>query len=324
MPEPAVAHRIDSLRAPLFVSWQLTRDCDLACLHCCTDSAPGKRLRDELDAGEAMRLAADIARAEVPYVMLCGGEPLVVPHFFAVAEALGESGVRLKIETNGQQFDARVAERLARLPVRSIQISLDGDSQEVYERQRTGGSLAKAHAACRAVRAAGLPLEITFAPTRINMHEAAAVIRRAHEFGAFRFNTGKLMRVGTAARLWNRLESPAADYDAYRRLLEREAGAIGRDMEFCYAPFKLEDALQASLDEPPATLLVLPNGWVKVAAALPQVCADLRHQSLAQAWSAYCGAWRDEAMLASIRRAIDDDSRHADANKWHRLEVSQV
>jgi hypothetical protein len=150
------------------------------------------------------------------------------------------------------------------------------------------------------------------------------VIRRAHEFGAFRFNTGKLMRVGTAARLWNRLESPAADYDAYRRLLEREAGAIGRDMEFCYAPFKLEDALQASLDEPPATLLVLPNGWVKVAAALPQVCADLRHQSLAQAWSAYCGAWRDEAMLASIRRAIDDDSWHADANKWHRLEVSQV
>ena len=53
------------------------------------------------------------------------------------------------------------------LPVRSIQVSLDGDTQEVYGRQRPGGSLASAHAACRAVRAAGLPLEITFAPTRI-------------------------------------------------------------------------------------------------------------------------------------------------------------
>ncbi len=31
---------------------------------------------------------------------------------------------------------------------------------------------------------------------------------------------------------------------------------------------------------PPATLLVLPNGWVKVAAALPQICADLRRHSL--------------------------------------------
>jgi MoaA/NifB/PqqE/SkfB family radical SAM enzyme len=318
-----VAHRIDSLRAPLFVSWQLTRDCDLACLHCCTDSAPGKRLRDELDAGEALRLADEIARSEVPYVMLCGGEPLVVPHFFEVAEALGAAGVRLKIETNGQRFDARVAERLARLPVRSIQISLDGDSQEVYERQRPGGSLAKAHAACRAARAAGLPLEVTFAPTRVNMHEAAAVIRRAHELGAFRFNTGKLMRIGTAARLWNRLESPASEYDAFRRLLER-ASAVGREMELCYAPFTLEEALRASLDEPPATMLVLPNGWVKVAAALPQICADLRHQSLAQAWSAYCGAWRDETMLASIRRAVENDVQHAEANKWHRLEVSQV
>ena len=28
--------RIDSLRAPLMVSWQITRDCDLCCLHCCT------------------------------------------------------------------------------------------------------------------------------------------------------------------------------------------------------------------------------------------------------------------------------------------------
>ena len=132
------------------------------------------------------------------------------------------------------------------------------------------------------------------------------------------------MRVGTAARLWNRLESPSADYGAFRELLAREAGAVGPEMEVCYAPFRLEEALHASLDEPPATLLILPNGLVKVAAALPQICADLRHQSLAQAWSAYCGAWRDEAVLASIRQAVDDESRHADANKWHRLEVSQV
>ena len=47
-------------------------------------------------------------------------------------------------------------------------------------------------------------------------------------------------------------------------------------MELCYVPWSIEDGLRAALDEPPATLLVLPNGWVKVAAALPQICADLR------------------------------------------------
>ncbi len=98
--------RVDTLRAPLFVSWQLTRDCDLCCLHCCTESAPGKRMHDELDEWEAMRIVREIVRNDVPYVMLCGGEPLVVPHFLAVAEALGDAGVQLKIETNGQRLDA--------------------------------------------------------------------------------------------------------------------------------------------------------------------------------------------------------------------------
>src|SRR6476619_885242 len=135
--------RIDSLGAPLLVSWQITRDCDLCCLHCCTESAPGKRLDDELDASEAMRVVDEIVRNDVPYVMLCGGEPLVVPHFFEVAEALGRAGVQLKIETNGQRLDEAAVERLARLPIRSIQISLDGDTEETYQRQRPGGSLAR-------------------------------------------------------------------------------------------------------------------------------------------------------------------------------------
>jgi MoaA/NifB/PqqE/SkfB family radical SAM enzyme len=319
-----MANRIDSLSAPLLVTWQITRDCDLACLHCCTDSAPGKRLPDELDAEAALRVADEIVRNQVPYVMLCGGEPLVVPHFFRLAEALGAGGVQLKIETNGQRLDTAVAERLARLPVRSIQISLDGDSQEVYGRQRPGGSLERAHAACRAVRAAGLPLEITFAPTRLNIHEAGAVIQRAAGLGAFRFNSGKLMRVGTAARLWDRLEPAAGQYREFRDLLEREALNLGGQMEFCYSPFTLGEALSASLDEAPATLLVLPNGWVKVAAALPQICADLRRDSLAQAWAAYRAAWRDEAVRGAVRRASGDEFQHADANGWRRLVISQV
>ena len=309
-----MAHRIDALRAPLLVSWQLTRDCDLACLHCCTESAPGKRLADELSRDEAMRLVSDIVGDEVPYVMLCGGEPLVAPHFFEVAEALGAAGVQLKIETNGQRFDAAAAARLARLPIRSIQVSLDGDTQEVYERQRPGGSLARAHSACRAARAAGLPLEITFAPSRINIEQAEAVVSRARELGAFRFNSGRLMRIGTAARHWPRLAVDPGDWTALRRLLAREAQR--GDMEICCEPFSLEEGLRQILDEPPATLLVLPNGWVKVAAALPHACADLRRCSLRQAWQAYQRAWRVAVVEQAARDALADESRHRLANAW--------
>jgi len=311
----AAPHRIDAFRAPLFVSWQLTRDCDLACVHCCTGSAPGKALRDELDAGEALRVAADIVASEVPYAMLCGGEPLVVPHFLDVAEALGRGGVELKVETNGQRLDDVTLKRLARLPIRSIQVSLDGDTEATYAKQRAGGSLAKAHAACRAIRAAGLPLEVTFAPSRITIDEAEAVVARARSLGAFRFNSGALMRVGTAAKRWDRLEPTAEQYARFRDVLDRSSAA-GGPMELCYTPFELADALRESLREPPATLLVLPNGWVKASAALPQVCADLRRDSLAKAWTAYREAWHDPTLVAAANAAIEAPARFADANRW--------
>lgn len=314
----AAPNWIDGLKAPLLVSWQLTRDCDLACLHCCTESAPGKRMAGELALDEAMAVTQEIIRNEVPYVMLCGGEPLVVPHFLDIAETLGNAHVRLKIETNGQKFDSAVADRLAHLPIRSIQISLDGDSEEAYGRQRAGGSLARAHAACRAVRAADMPLEVTFAPTRLNIHEAEQVIERARSLGAFRFNTGKLMRIGTAARLWDKLEVDLAQYQRFFDLLERQRELEG-GMELCYVPFSIEEGLRRSLDDPPATLLVLPDGRVKVAAALPHICADLRRDTLAEAWDAYRRAWHDPAVLSAMRDAIADGSRHAQANTWTML-----
>ena len=313
---------VAQLSAPLFVSWQITRDCDLCCLHCCTESAPGKRLPDELDADEAMRVADQIIALGVPYVMLCGGEPLVVPHFLALAERLGGAGVQLKIETNGQRLDDGIAARLARLPIRSIQISLDGDTEETYARQRVNGSLAAAHAACRAVRAAGLPLEVTFAPTRINLHEAEAVIERARALGAFRFNSGRLMRLGTAARQWHRLEPSEAEWAAFRSLLDRAAARLAGELELCYEPFAIADGLAASVASPPATLLVLPNGWVKVAAALPHVCADLRHDRLEDAWDAYRAAWRGATVPAAARRAITDAAHLALANRWQMLSVA--
>jgi MoaA/NifB/PqqE/SkfB family radical SAM enzyme len=247
---------------------------------------------------------------------------MVVPHFMDVARWLGTRGVQLKIETNGQRLDAAMARQLAELPIRSIQVSLDGDSPDVYARQRPGGSLEKAHAACHAVSNLGLPLEITFAPTRINIHEDEAVIARARGLGAFRFNTGRLMRIGTAARHWGRVEPSETQYAEFRALLSREAAKPG--LEICHEPFSMQDGLAQAVQDPPATMLVLPNGWVKVAAALPYVCADLRQDSLADAWKAYREAWHDEVVIAAAGRAIEDRSRHADANRWKLLPVATV
>jgi len=92
-------------------------------------------------------------------------------------------------------------------------------------------------------------------------------------------------------------------------------------MELCYEPFSMDEGLKRSAAEPPATLLVLPNGWVKVAAALPHVCADLRNGTIGQAWEAYRSAWRGDTMATAVRDAIADERRHGDANAWRLVPV---
>ena len=308
------------LGAPAMVTWQLTRDCNLACVHCCTDSAPGRALPNEMSREEALHLADQLVEAAIPKVMLVGGEPTIVPHFFEIAERLGRAGIFLKIETNGQRFGPAEAARLKQLPIFSIQISLDGDTEAVYGKMRPGGKLELAHRACRAAVDTGLPLEVTFAPTRINIEEAEAVLRRAASFGAFRFNTGMLMRVGTAAKLWDRLEPTREQYARFLRMLRRaEKGSHGR-MELCFRPWSLARELEASASRPSSTLLVLPDGKVKVSAALPYLCADLRKQTLAEAWRAYQEAWKNRRISAAIAAVAREPARTADANKWVWLE----
>ena len=95
-------------------------------------------------------------------------------------------------------------------------------------------------------------------------------------------------------------------------------------MELCYSPFEMNEALRQNLTEPPATLLVLPTGWVKVAAALPHICADLRRDTIVEAWAAYRKAWASDAVSAAIRRAIGDESLHAEANLWNSMSAVQV
>lgn len=306
--------RIEAFSAPTMVTWQLTRDCDLACLHCCTDSAPGKALPGELTRAQALKLSSEIVSAGVPYAMIVGGEPTLVPHFAEVCGTLSDGGVLLKIETNGNNFDPAV---LKGLGIRSVQISLDGATQPVYGAQRINGSLEKAIDACRRTVSAGLPLEITFAPTKINIAEAEEVINLASSLGAFRFNTGQLMRLGTAARLWDKLEPSKDQYAAFLAMLDgKDAGK----MELCYKPFSLDEEMKHRAFQPSGTLLVLPDGRVKVAAPLPFTCADLKSQTFLEAWELYKNAWAEPVVREALERLAAEPSYSAEANRWVALD----
>ena len=52
----AAAKGASDLAAPLYVAWQITNECNLACLHCIEESGPGKAFKDELDEAQLFQV----------------------------------------------------------------------------------------------------------------------------------------------------------------------------------------------------------------------------------------------------------------------------
>ena len=102
----------EDLGAPLYVAWQITNECNLACLHCIEESGPGKAFKDELSPYEFRGILDQMVELDVPYVSFSGGEPMVHPHFFEMAGHFCAGSGQLKVETNGHYLTPENCKRL--------------------------------------------------------------------------------------------------------------------------------------------------------------------------------------------------------------------
>jgi sulfatase maturation enzyme AslB (radical SAM superfamily) len=82
------------------VVWNSTRTCNLKCIHCYMDSDAHK-YQGELTTAEARHFIDDLAEFRVPVLLFSGGEPLIRPDFFELAEYTAEKGIRPTLSTNG-------------------------------------------------------------------------------------------------------------------------------------------------------------------------------------------------------------------------------
>lgn len=304
---------VDEYRAPLFLAWQLTNRCGARCITCCEESGPDKAWRDELDRSEALELARRIVAFGIPYVAFGGGEPLGAPHCWELFELLSASGVALKIETDGSHIDDAVAEHLARLGVQCVQVSVDGATAAIHERVRPGSSFRAATAAIRRLAARGLSPQLVFVPTRWNLGEVVGTYDLAVELGCSAFVTGPLMRIGRAAADWDRIACSEQDWQAAVLTLRKHAQSRSTATALSIYPWDILTEMEQRLASPQAMLLVVPNGKVKLLNALPFAPADLRRDSLEQAWQAYRDAWRSREVREFIEACRPDPGllRHA-------------
>jgi len=293
---------VDDYDAPLFLAWQLTNRCSARCLACCEESGPGRAWSDELSRDEALRLAGAIVDLGIPFVAFGGGEPLGVAHCWDIFERLAAGGVALKLETDGSRIDAGAADRIAALAVECVQISVDGATAATHQRVRPGSSFAAAIGAIERLVARGFPPQFVFVPTRINLPEIVAAFDLAAALGCSAFVSGPLMRIGRAAAAWDTLACSDDEWQrAVAALRERAATREGGPALSIY-PWDIVTEIETRLENPQAMLLVVPNGKVKLLNALPFAPADLRRDSLEQAWRAYREAWRADEVRAFVER----------------------
>ena len=304
---------LDEYRSPLFLAWQLTNRCEARCLACCEESGPDKAWRDELGRDEAMNLVRQTIDLGIPYVAFGGGEPLSVPFVFDILTQLAEAGIAIKLETNGHHIDAETADRLHTIGVDCIQISLDGATAQTHQAIRPGSSFEAALSAVDRLAALGTAPQWVFAPTARNIHDIVPAFERAAQHGCSAFVTGPLMRLGRAAAAWGHLACDQATWQDAVTALRKRAAELDASIALNIYPWDIVTELTCRLDSPQAMLLVVPNGRVKLLNALPFSPADLRRDSLAQAWQAYRAAWRTPEVRDFINRCQTDPGllRHA-------------
>lgn len=305
------------LKSPLFIAWQINSECNLGCLHCCEEA--GHTMPGEMNKEEVFNFCDQIVKLGIPYVAISGGEPLLHPNFFEISEFIRKNNISLKVETNGEFIDEEIARRFAGLGFRSVQISLDGATQATHERLRIAGDWNKAVAACKLLLKEGVNTEIVFVPTRFNIHEVGELIELAYSLGVYGVYTGKIMRIGRAAKNWDILCPSDEEYKRFFSVLNEKVEKYDDKMKVYYYPYDVIEELKYRRYSPAASLLVIPNGKVKLIGPLPFVCGDLKKQSLAEVWENYRLSWERPQVLEFIDRLINDPTLLAESNNWIEL-----
>ena len=86
---------------PKWIAWEITRRCNLKCVHCRSSSELEAAEHPDFSFEEAKKIMDDIDSYASPVLVLSGGEPLVRDDVFDIAKYGTQKGFRMCLATNG-------------------------------------------------------------------------------------------------------------------------------------------------------------------------------------------------------------------------------
>jgi len=160
-------------RGPVVV-WNCTKTCNLNCVHCYARSEAIK-YQNELTHEEGLSLIDQLADFKVPVILFSGGEPLLRPDFFELANYAAGKGIRPTISTNGTRIDEDTAKRLKDMGVGYVGISLDGCEATHDKFRGKPGAYQMALRGIRNCVATGQKVGLRFTITRDNFQDLDSI-----------------------------------------------------------------------------------------------------------------------------------------------------
>jgi radical SAM protein with 4Fe4S-binding SPASM domain len=241
--------------------WESTTGCNLACVHCRRLEVSRELSKLDLTTEQAMAMIRTLPETGRPILVFSGGEPLMRPDIFTLAEEARRIGIPAALATNGTMVDGPMAARIVDAGIRRVSISFDGPDAPTHDQFRGQGAFDASIAGFKALRAAGMSMQINTTVAKHNYRKLDETYRLALELGADALHIFMLVPVGCGAELdpaimldgqeyedalnWiydrsieNRLHLKATCAPHYFRVMRQRAKEDGRPMPVAAHPHK--------------------------------------------------------------------------------------
>lgn len=241
------------------VSWNITKSCNLKCIHCYMNSE-NKAYEGELSNQEAIKLIKELGAFKVPVILFTGGEPLVREDFFQLAELAAENGIRPTVSTNGTLITPSVANKLKKIGVGYVGISLDGLSETHDAFRQKKGAFNDAVRGIESCISVGQRVGLRFTINKHNYKELDAIFDFIEEANIDRVCFYHLVYSGRGNNIMkddiNHLETRAAldtiitrTLDFHNRGLNKEVLTVDNHADGVYLYLKLKKLIPSRAEE---------------------------------------------------------------------------
>jgi len=184
------------------VVWNMTRRCNLKCVHCYAKAVDPDG-RDDIGTEKAKEIISDLAAYGAPVMLFSGGEPLVRKDLTELASYAVSKGMRAVISTNGTLITKEKAKELKAVGLSYVGISMDG-GEEIHDRFRgVPGSFKKALKGIENCQAEGLKVGLRFTINKRNAGEVPVLFQLLRDLEVPRICFYHLVYSGRGSELIN-------------------------------------------------------------------------------------------------------------------------